>query len=36
LELEGELDRPGTADLVEGIEAATLASGSQITGQCLG
>ena len=36
LKLEGELDGARAADLVEGVEAAALASGSQITGQCLG
>ena len=35
LELEGELDGAGAADLVEGVEAAIGAAGAQAAGQCL-
>src|SRR5713226_2747423 len=35
LELEGELDGAGTADLVKGVEAAIGAAGTQAAGQRL-
>ena len=35
LELEGELDGAGAADLVEGVEAAVCAAGAQATRQRL-
>ena len=36
LELEGELDGAGAADLVEGVEAAVGAARAETAGQCLG
>jgi hypothetical protein len=35
LEFEGELDGAGTADLVEGLEAAVGAAGAQAAGEGL-